>query len=230
MQQVAVKRLTAVTDPLLLNAIRKEISILQRVSFDRNVVQVPSLRRHGVLSSLHAAGRSLRRHSGLSMFAPVEMQSSDFNWPDRPGCPACSSMAHVCGTRRAPCSSWSCARCGATEHRHKQQLAALLQHGVMGSARTCQLLPRAADHHTCEHSVSLLQCRGALLASRGATCGTRCRRTRVLPGTAPGSTLPWTWRGASTSCTPAASSTGDAHSSCRTSDAATLPLCLDLQG
>jgi uncharacterized protein (UPF0147 family) len=39
-QQVAVKRLTAVTDPLLLNAIRKEISILQRVSFDRNVVQV----------------------------------------------------------------------------------------------------------------------------------------------------------------------------------------------
>jgi hypothetical protein len=42
-QQVAVKRLTAVTDLLLLNAIRKEISILQRVSFDRNVVQVRSL-------------------------------------------------------------------------------------------------------------------------------------------------------------------------------------------
>lgn len=38
-----MKRLTAVTDPLLLNAIRKEISILQRVSFDRNVVQVPPL-------------------------------------------------------------------------------------------------------------------------------------------------------------------------------------------
>ena len=39
-QQVAVKRLTAVKDPMLLNTIRKEISILQRVSFDRNVVQV----------------------------------------------------------------------------------------------------------------------------------------------------------------------------------------------
>lgn len=38
-QQVAVKRLTTVTDPMLLNTIRKEISILQRVSFDRNVVQ-----------------------------------------------------------------------------------------------------------------------------------------------------------------------------------------------
>ena len=47
-QQVAVKRLTAVTDPLLLNAIRKEISILQRVSFDRNVVQVRSLPRRGM--------------------------------------------------------------------------------------------------------------------------------------------------------------------------------------
>lgn len=30
---------TGLQDPMLLNTIRKEISILQRVSFDRNVVQ-----------------------------------------------------------------------------------------------------------------------------------------------------------------------------------------------
>jgi hypothetical protein len=51
---------------------------------------------------------------------------------------------------------------------------------------------------------------GVLFHLRGATCDMRCRRTRALPGTAPGSTSRWTWRGASTSCTPAASSTGDA--------------------
>ena len=50
------------------------------------------------------------------------------------------------------------------------------------------------------------------LRARGATCGTRCRRTRALPGTAPGSTSRWTWRGDSTSCTPAASSTGGTQS------------------
>ena len=38
-QQVAVKRLTAVRDPMLLAAIRREITILQRVSFDPNIVQ-----------------------------------------------------------------------------------------------------------------------------------------------------------------------------------------------
>jgi hypothetical protein len=49
---------------------------------------------------------------------------------------------------------------------------------------------------------------------RGATCGMRCQPTRAMPGTVPGSTSRWTWRGGCTSCTPATSSTGAALPQC----------------
>ena len=83
-----MKRLTAVTDPLLLNAIRREISILQRVSFDRNVVQVRSLCVAAAHTHrLDAANTCCRSQPSTSRCraAESEVQSSHFDGRDMLG-------------------------------------------------------------------------------------------------------------------------------------------------